>query len=81
MISMEQVALHRAVLEYVLHYPDERNHQGLDNRLIFRCPTNAAKEGHIHHLNGLVRCSILTIQQHETLGLRFGEYEFSKYPP
>lgn len=28
----------RAVAEYVAHYHDERNHQGLDNRLISGSP-------------------------------------------
>jgi putative transposase len=33
----------RAIMEFVAHYPLERNHQGLDNRLIARTPeTNAA---------------------------------------
>ena len=34
MIFVEQGGLRRAVTEFVAHYHHERNHQGLDNRLI-----------------------------------------------
>ena len=34
MIFVGQGALRRAVTEFVAHYHHERNHQGLDNRLI-----------------------------------------------
>jgi hypothetical protein len=34
MIFVGQASLRRAVREYVEHYHRERNHQGLDNRLI-----------------------------------------------
>ena len=33
MILLEEHHLRRAVREYVSHYHDERNHQGLDNQL------------------------------------------------
>jgi hypothetical protein len=34
--------LRRAIAEYVVHYPRERNHQGIENALIERAPaTNA----------------------------------------
>jgi hypothetical protein len=38
MIFIGQASLRRAVSEYVEHYHSERNHQGLENRLI-RLPT------------------------------------------
>ena len=34
MIFIGQASLHRALSEYVIHYHHERNHQGLNNRLI-----------------------------------------------
>jgi hypothetical protein len=34
MIFVGQASLRRAIGEYVDHYHDERNHQGLENRLI-----------------------------------------------
>jgi hypothetical protein len=34
MIFVGQASLRRAVVEYVGHYHQERNHQGLDNQLI-----------------------------------------------
>ena len=34
MIFVGQASLRRAVREYVEHYHRERNHQGLDNRLL-----------------------------------------------
>jgi putative transposase len=34
MIFIGQASLRRAVLEYVDHYHGERNHQGMENRLI-----------------------------------------------
>ena len=36
MIFVGQGALRRAVTEFVAHYHQERNHQGLNNRLIRR---------------------------------------------
>jgi putative transposase len=43
MIFVAQGSLRRAVAEYVEHYHSERNHQGLENRLI-RPPTSASAE-------------------------------------
>ena len=34
MIFVGQASLRRAVTEFVVHYHRERNHQGIDNRLI-----------------------------------------------
>ena len=38
MIFFGERSLNRAIREYLVHYHGERNHQGLDNRLIE--PTN-----------------------------------------
>jgi putative transposase len=41
MIFVGQASLRRAVSEYMGHYHKERNHQGLDNRLIVPTTTRA----------------------------------------
>jgi putative transposase len=46
MIFVGQESLRRAVTEYMEHYHSERNHQGLENRLIVR-RTMVAKGGAI----------------------------------
>jgi len=38
-------SLRRAVAEYMAHYHGERNHQGLNNRLIRRTRTVVANDG------------------------------------
>jgi putative transposase len=38
MIFVEQASLRHALSEYVSHYHDERNHQGLGNRLLRPLP-------------------------------------------
>jgi hypothetical protein len=48
MIFVGQASLHRAVAEYTAHYHAERNHQGLDNRLIRENLSVASKGGMIH---------------------------------
>ncbi len=48
MIFIGEASLRRAVAEYVAHYHGERNHQGLNNRLIRRAQTVAAKDGVVH---------------------------------
>ena len=45
MIFIEQASLRRAVSEYVAHYHGERNHQGLENRLIRQDPSIMAHNG------------------------------------
>jgi len=45
MIFIGQASLRRAVAEYVEHYHSERNHQGLENRLIRLPTTGFAKSG------------------------------------
>ena len=48
MIFVGQASLRRAVSEFMEHYHEERNHQGLDNRLIRPCVIKAANDGRIH---------------------------------
>jgi putative transposase len=48
MIFVGQESLRRAVSDFVLHYHKERNHQGLDNKLIYADPTEAANDSAIH---------------------------------
>ena len=48
MIFIGGASLRRAVAEYMAHYHAERNHQGLNNRLIRRARTVAAHEGVVH---------------------------------
>ncbi len=48
MIFIGQASLRRAVVEYLEHYHAERNHQGLDNRLIRRAPGTDQGVGRVH---------------------------------
>jgi transposase InsO family protein len=48
MIFIGKVSLRRAVAEYVDHYHGERNHQGLDNRLIRAVPRSLQEVGMVH---------------------------------
>ena len=48
MIFIGQASLRRAAAEYMVHYHEERNHQGLDNRLIRAAPSAAQGVGHVH---------------------------------
>ncbi len=45
MIFFGEDALRNAIREFVTHYHQERNHQGLDNRLIIPTKTTAAMKG------------------------------------
>ena len=45
MIFIGQASLRRAIGEYMAHYHEERNHQGLENRLIRPAPTHSADTG------------------------------------
>ncbi len=45
MIFIGHASLRRAVAEYVDHYHGERNHQGLDNRLIRAVPSSVQEVG------------------------------------
>lgn len=48
MIFFGQASLRRAIGEFMAHYHEERNHQGLENKLIRGIPILAANEGAIH---------------------------------
>jgi transposase InsO family protein len=48
MIFLDEASLHRALHEYMAHYHNERNHQGLDNRLIKPSNIVAHPSGVIH---------------------------------
>ena len=48
MIFVGQGSLRRAVVEYMDHYHAERNHQGLENRLIHLSTAVIAKSGAVH---------------------------------
>ncbi len=45
MILLGEPHLRKAVHEYVSHYHSERNHQGLDNRLIESLQENTLTQG------------------------------------
>jgi transposase InsO family protein len=45
MIFIGQASLRRAIGEYMAYYHEERNHQGLENRLIRPAPTHSANTG------------------------------------
>jgi len=47
MIFIGQASLRRAVAEYMAHYHGERNHQGLDNRLIRAVPSSVQGVGRV----------------------------------
>ncbi len=47
MIFIGQASLQRAIADYMEHYHRERNHQGLDNRLIRPYSAETANEGSI----------------------------------
>ena len=42
MIFVGPASLHRAIAHYIAHYHAERNHQGLENRLIRPEPSHGA---------------------------------------
>jgi putative transposase len=48
MIFVGHASLRRAVREYMDHYHAERNHQGLENRLIYLLTVVNAKSGAVH---------------------------------
>jgi putative transposase len=59
MIFIGQASLRRAIAEYMAHYHEERNHQGLENRLIRKMPAIAANDAAIHRrtrLGGMLSC-------------------------
>ena len=48
MVFIGQASLRRAIDEYMVHYHEERNHQGLDNRMIRANPADAANDAFIY---------------------------------
>jgi len=48
MIFVGQASLRRAVAEYMEHYHSERNHQGLENRLIQQSTAVTSTSGTVH---------------------------------
>ena len=48
MIFFGERSLNRAVREYLAHYHEERNHQGLGNRLIEPAADVECNVGHVH---------------------------------
>ena len=48
MIFIGQASLRRAIDEYMAHYHEERNHQGLENGLIRTAVASAANDSPIH---------------------------------
>jgi hypothetical protein len=48
MIFVGQASLRRAIGEYMAHFHEERNHQGLENRLIRGKPAIASNDAAIH---------------------------------
>jgi len=57
-ILVGEASLRRAVREFADHYHQERNHQGLGNRLIVPLPEPPTAEGHIacrQRLGGLLK--------------------------
>ncbi len=58
MIFVGRESLRRAITEYIQHYLGERNHQGLDNRLIRPCALDIVNEGRIRRrqrLGGMLK--------------------------
>jgi putative transposase len=53
MIFIGQASLRRAIAEYMTHYHNERNHQGLENRLIRFEPGLAATDNVVHRRSRL----------------------------
>ena len=71
MIFIGQASLRRAIGEYLVHYHEERNHQGLENRLIR--PTSSVRRM-LHSFNATydsAECSATTTAQ-----VREGPTEF-----
>ena len=48
MIFIGQASLRRAIAEYILHYHTERNHQGLENRLIQPDAIRGTRDGAVY---------------------------------
>ena len=77
MIFVGQASLRRAIGEYMAHYHEERNHQGLNNTLIRAEPRDATNDAFIAG-NGSAECStITTVRQREVLDRVIGNCGFT----
>jgi len=48
MIFFREDSLRKAINEFLIHYHSERNHQGLENRLIIPMGKTVEKTGTVH---------------------------------
>jgi hypothetical protein len=63
MIFIGEASLRRAIGEYMARYPEERNHQGLGNRLIRPVPPRAANAGCIQrHRRRIAAASAVAVK-------------------
>lgn len=63
MILVWQSSLCRAINEYIMLNHAERNHQGIENRLIRSAVTLALSDAHVQRRQQLVECSASTTEQ------------------
>jgi hypothetical protein len=61
MIFFCEDSLRKAIREFVEHYYAERNHKGLDNRLIIPLKTSATTIGAVQSRRGWEVCSTTTV--------------------
>jgi hypothetical protein len=57
MVLIGESSLHRATTEFVVHYPAERNHQGLGNKIIRPEFAEFPNEGPLTLASGSADCS------------------------
>jgi len=73
-ILVAQAPLRRAIGEYMTHFHDERNHQGLKNRFIRRTAAVAANDPVIIAGYGSEEClATITVLRHEVRGRTSGQ--------
>jgi putative transposase len=58
LVPLGERHLRRAVTEFVEHYHGERNHQGLENRLITKAALPVNDNAPIARRNGSAACSV-----------------------
>jgi len=61
--SFGEASFRRTLREYVTHFRSERDHQGVENRLLESCATGNATDGSIHCRERL--CGMLNFYYHE----------------
>ena len=72
MIFFSEKGLRRAISDYMAHYHQERNHQGLGNRLIEPAPGSSSRTGEVRcreRLGGLLSRLLKNSRFHDQLGL------------